>query len=372
MTDKKLMSETISALRFPLMVGVVFIHFNISEGMELQSVVYGTDMPSWFVYMVNLLSDVLPSVGVPLFFLMSGYLFFRSGLTADAYKSKLKKRARTLLVPYLLWNTIAFLYVALRFLPCFDSLHSKTINIDWSIWRIVACYWNGRLSPFADPDAIIEPQHWMSPIDPPMWYVRDLMIMMLLAPLFYFLIKKAGWYAVVFFGVAWYIIHPYPLGHICYLLAAAFFFSWGACYAVRGIDFVASMRSFRLAPWLFVPLAVVDMVTKDQAYSLYIHNIAIVLGIFTAVSLTATLLERGRLRVNKFLADASFFLFALHMIFIADVGKVITKLMFVDSPWFMTALYFCVPIITITICLSLYWLLRRYAPSLCALLTGGR
>lgn len=97
----KLSSDTISALRFPLMVGIVFIHVRVLEGIDVQGVKIGSDLPYWLTCIQSMFSDVIPSIGVPLFFLMSGYLFFYSGLTRISYRNKFKKRARTLLLPYI-------------------------------------------------------------------------------------------------------------------------------------------------------------------------------------------------------------------------------------------------------------------------------
>jgi len=95
------------------------------------------------------------------------------------------------------------------------------------------------------------------------------------------------------------------------------------------------------------------------------------MGIFAAVTIVNWLLDKRKIKNVPFLADSSFFIFALHMIFIGDLGKIIVKYTFIDSPIYMAVLYFLVPIVDILICLGLYWLLRRYTPRLCALLTGG-
>jgi len=368
----KLSSDTISALRFPLMVGIVFIHFGVLKGITVQGVEYGANPPLWLVYVNNLFSQVLPRIGVPLFFLMSGYLFFLSGLTADSYKSKLKKRARTLLVPYILWNAIFILYYAMRSLPALHSLFPNASPGNWSVLTVLGCFYNSKLGVFFDPS---QPQTDFNiyPQCVPMWYVRDLMLVMILAPLFHWLIKKAGWRAVVALGVVWFFVWAdKPLGYIRQLADASFFFSWGACLAIRGTDFTTSMRRFRPALWLYPIVAVADLLTKDLACNPYLHNAGIVIGIFAAVQLAATLLERGKVRVNKFLAGASFFIFALHTLFIGNLAKVFVKVCFIDSPYYMCLLYFAVPITTIAVCLALYWPLRRCAPKLCVLLTGGR
>ena len=153
---------------------------------------------------------------------------------------------------------------------------------------------------------------------------------------------------------------------------AAFFFSWGACYGLKGMDLVASMRHRTWIALLYPLWAVADMLKVEGIYGIYIHNIGIIFGIFSAVVLTAYLLERGVIRVNKFLSDGSFFLYALHALLMLVLARCITKVFFVDSLFYTVALYFIVPCLTTAVSFGLYELLRRYTPRICAVLTGGR
>ncbi len=56
MTSDELLSKTISFLRFPLTVGVVFIHFSLVKGLNVQGVRHGLDNPEWYFFIMNLLS----------------------------------------------------------------------------------------------------------------------------------------------------------------------------------------------------------------------------------------------------------------------------------------------------------------------------
>ena len=80
----------------------------------------------------------------------------------------------------------------------------------------------------------------------------------------------------------------------------------------------------------------------------------------------------GSIRVNKFLSDGSFFLYALHALLMLVLARCITKVFFVDSLFYTVALYFIVPCLTTAVSFGLYELLRRYTPRICAVLTGGR
>lgn len=58
MTKEELLSKTITYLRFPLTVGVVFIHFNIADGFNISGIEYGMNNPKSYYYLVTFLSDV--------------------------------------------------------------------------------------------------------------------------------------------------------------------------------------------------------------------------------------------------------------------------------------------------------------------------
>ena len=105
MTNDELQSKTIAFLRFPLIVGVVLIHCYYKElpigGVKIPV------MDEYPIYklIADLFSQVLARTAVPLFFLISSYLFFyKSSFSWPMYDSKLRKRAQTLLLPYLFWN----------------------------------------------------------------------------------------------------------------------------------------------------------------------------------------------------------------------------------------------------------------------------
>lgn len=79
MTNEELMSKTISNLRFPLTVMVVMGHFNFvnnDRGFGIHGVMYGQHMPDYLKWLINYPGMTLVTMGVPLFFMIAGYLFF--------------------------------------------------------------------------------------------------------------------------------------------------------------------------------------------------------------------------------------------------------------------------------------------------------
>ena len=383
MKEDKPISETISLLRFPLTVFVVFIHYNVGvRGFSLHGVTYGLDAPEWFRCLTAFFSDVLPRTAVPLFYIISGYLFFRGGsFDTGIYRRKLRTRASTLLVPYLLWNVIAVLVQLSHRLPFLSSVFPNACLMEVQLtplrlFRTFADnYWNKGILVTPENDGMVSELPY--PADGPLWYVRDLMVMVLLAPLIWWLVKRAGRWLVVVLGVLWYL-RPllFPMwaeGWGTMLLDAAFFFSWGACCGIRGLNPMNETRKPWPAALLYLPLAIADALTKGWEYNIFIHKAGIVLGIVAIVRIATYLVDTGKAGANAMLAGSSFLVFALHTLVMDDIGKVLfTVLHLPINIGTLLLLYFIVPSITILFCLVVYFALRRLAPPLCRLLTGGR
>lgn len=373
MTNDELLSKTISYLRFPLTVGVVFIHFTPSDGLTFRA--------EWFFFIVNTISQVWATIGVPLFYIFSGFLFFyRKDFNCSIYKLKLKSRAKTLLIPFLLWNTIAIVWQLKFYLPVISSFYHP-IEIQVSIVRIINTFLcNIKNSGIFVGPPSTEPITGLYPIDVPLWYVRDLMVIILLSPIIYLAIKKTKQWFISALGLFWLfssiILSKGSSFHIYIgmLLTATFFFSWGAFYSIYKKNFVLCFRKVKYSPIIYLPIAIADALTIGLEFNIFIHKIGILFGVVAAVVVVSLLLESNKVKVNTILANSSFFVFALHTIFMGDFVRFLFTLFHipVNNPYAILALYFFVPIFCVLVCLTLYLLLKRYFPKTCNLLTGGR
>ena len=112
-------------LRFPLIVGVVFIHsFGNPFDYGALNFHHLSGMDCYNIIRVSI-SKVLTHVCVPTFYFISGYLFFKGLETwnVEKFMQKLKRRVKTLLVPFLIWNTISIL----------NTLKGKLFHGEWSV-----------------------------------------------------------------------------------------------------------------------------------------------------------------------------------------------------------------------------------------------
>lgn len=375
------LSNTIKYLRFPLTVGIILAHSNLGRlGFVVHGVQYGMNYPDWYYYFNVLFSEVLACLCVPTFFVVSGYLFFyKTDFDEKVYIQKLKKRFRTLMIPYLLWNLIALLVKATKMLPIFCSIFQNMGNIEFrfSLIRLFRTFFydDGNSGLFIDHFQIIHVTTPL-PINGPMWYVRDLMVIILLTPLIYWLTKKFKYWFII--GLA---IYLYLFGHLLlpegsYLslvIDYMFFFSWGAYYSINKQNLTSEMQKLKYVAYIFIPAIFIDLFTIDTKYNTYIFLPYIIIGIISIFIITSILMEKGKLHINNTLANCSFFVFALHSLILNDLGKLLfMACQLNDTPLVLLFLYIAIPTITIVICVWLYKLLNKYLPTICGLLTGGR
>ena len=85
-------------------------------------------MSSGFVFWVDKYLSELTDIAVPMFFVISGYLFFQN-YTPQKLISKWKSRLFSVLIPYLIWNGLAYLfYVLLNAIPFVSNNINRTIE----------------------------------------------------------------------------------------------------------------------------------------------------------------------------------------------------------------------------------------------------
>lgn len=376
MNKDQLLSKTISFLRFPLIVGVVFIHFSLVNGIDVHGSKLGLNNPDWYFFVVNLISEVIAKIAVPLFFFFSGFLFFyKKDFNLNVYKSSLSSRVRTLLVPYLLWNLIAILWQLKCYIPGL-STYCAPVEMQISPLRVLNTFFcNSDVSGiFVNPSASQVTQA-LYPINVPLWFLRNLMILVIVTPLVHWLIKRLGQFIYLLAGI-WVACSLFAQDYAFLeeITKDLFFFSWGAYFSINKKSFVTAFGKSAVVAILYVVVAVVDAKTKGMKFNGLINDVGIVLGIIAVVWLSSSLLEKQKVRVNTTLTNASFFIFAMHGIFIDDVGKAAMLFLHIpdNNPWTMLCLYFCVPVVVILICLGVCLVLKRYIPGLHKLLTGGR
>lgn len=168
-------SLRLQLLRFPLIVGVVFIH---AYTLATDPATAVADNGHVNAFIQSLISQELARCAVPLFFLMSGYLFFvGADWSMEKYQSKIRSRVGTLLIPFLFWNILVLILFAAA------QSHPKTAPFFSGKMALIRSY--GIVDYISAVFGINR-----FPASYQFWFIRDLMVLALLTPLIHLLLKK--------------------------------------------------------------------------------------------------------------------------------------------------------------------------------------
>lgn len=367
MFSEELQSKTINFLRFPLIVGVVFIHTDFSN-VVMQGVKQ-IDFANYPIFssIYILFSKIILEICVPLFYFISGFLFFYKTpvFNTHTYLGKLKKRARSLLIPYVFWNLVVLLllYLAQTFLGgSLISGKSKLIT-DYSMMDWLWAFWDtSMINPHVDKSL---------PINSPFWFIRDLMVVVLFSPLIYVVLKKLKGIAVILLGILWITNQWMYLPGFSF--ASLFFFAAGAYFSIHNKNFVEVLKPRLSMAILFYPIMVLtDLYLWGPQWNAYLHGGGIIIGLVLAIGLSAHFIAKGTWSDSTSLGNSSFFIFAYHRLPLVFVIKFLFKFIHPNSEIELLLLYIVCPAITILLGLLIYNVLKKYLPRFTSLISGGR
>lgn len=237
-------------MRFPLVVGVVLIHnFGTPQAIPLAEGGAGLPVDMLCCNLVRWsLSDVLGRLAVPLFFLFSGYLFFATAQpwSPGVYVDKLRRRIHTLLLPYMGWNILQVVAIlALALLAWW--VKGEPVAAKWPAhtpMEWLRLFWASAPYDLNHVNWLGHPYTMCAPVFGPMWFVRDLMVMCLLAPVVRLWVRYARRAGVLLLALC-YVSEVWPLVYGL-SVTAVFFFTWGAYLAINGCNLVALARRYRV------------------------------------------------------------------------------------------------------------------------------
>ena len=164
----------------------------------------------WFVE--TFVSYGITRIAVPLFFLISGYLFFLGFKNEkNEILNKIKKRFKTLIMPYFFWVLFGIVfYLALQSFPQSQQFFTKKLikNYDLIDWF----------------NAI-----FVHIIPYQLWFLRDLIVMVFLSPIIYFVIKKTNYLYLLAIVLFWILNQD----NLVFTSEALLFFSLGSFLAIE-------------------------------------------------------------------------------------------------------------------------------------------
>ena len=142
-------SHKISLMNFVFTIGIVLYHFRWVYTFNLK---YINSFDEKFTNLFLKICDIFGYLSMTFFFLISGFLFYYNANKKNDTFEKMKRRIKSLLIPYLLWFLITLIYLLI----------------------------NNKIEVHSFKDFI--DNIFLNPINGPMWYCLALLILMIPSP----------------------------------------------------------------------------------------------------------------------------------------------------------------------------------------------
>ena len=346
--SKKHLSEAITWLRFPLIFLIIFLHCYSTVRLPGNHGLYFK-----IIYPFSLW---LGETGVPGFFFISGFLFF---LSKKKYQKSMETRFHTLLIPYLLWNTLLLgLYILVYIAGYPQDINGKSIA-DYTFIDYVRAFWdrgsydNGNFVPILCP----------------FWYIRNLLIMSVLSPIFYYVIKyvREAYLLVV---ALWWLMTP----HNAFISQTVLFFSLGAYFSIIDKNPLVLFHKHKdLYLIIFAAFAIADIVVHAlyvTPINLQIHRLALIFNIPALFLLANYCCQHGI--TSKILSNAAFIVFSVHYPIVVVLRKACAAKLGDASDLIHIPLYFLCVLLATSLSLLIYICLDKFCPELKSIISGNR
>ncbi len=351
----KYLSRKIKFVSVLAMFAIVFVNsYNYGNGtLKPDSLVTkGYNAAEMFEYFF---SNGLFSFAVPMFFIFSGFLLFINyENSVQGYLTKIQKRIFPLLVPYVLWALLSGL--AIIILSNFDNFKNLA---------------------FIKENNLGLDKFYLYLIKPPafqLWFLRQVMLLTVLAPVIFLLVKYTKAFILIPFGALWFF-------NINFIIQseALLFFAIGASFAILGKWRNFTKRNNRIQAVIFaliwISLSLSQMYlatfTKNTVLINIVHKFTQLAGIAGMWLVFDHIVKYISTMKGLLLAAAHlFFVFALHEPLLRISYELAIIPDSTDASHFV--LYICLPISIIAVCMILSMVIRKIIRPVHNLLTGGR
>ncbi|RZK71485.1 MAG: hypothetical protein EOO85_20005, partial [Pedobacter sp.] len=304
------LSLKIKYISFVLMILVVILHaYNLNQYDNRESFLGFSE------FVQVLFGSGIASVAVPLFFLISGYLFFFSFDTeSKPFGEKIIRRFHTLVIPYLitsLWGL--FVFFALQSLPYSSGYFNSGLIRDFSFNQLISTL-------------------FLHPMSYPLWFIKDLFVMTILSPVIFYGIRFLKLTFVLILFIPW----VFGIDIIILSNISLPFFVTGCYLALKMPEWVILKYQSKNRYLTYVWLMLIVLRTIIEVFNLadaividILHKLTILVGIVACWQLYDILF--GERDVNKrngnYLFNFTFFLFLFHEPILTVIKKMLKSIL---------------------------------------------
>jgi membrane-bound acyltransferase YfiQ involved in biofilm formation len=249
-----------------------------------------------------------------------------------------------------------------RFSLFFNELQEKGIgNIFWHYNT-----WGNRTNVLGWPT----PSY--GPYSVPMWFLQSLIVLSVCTPIIYIICKKLKHYGILLLGVAyytgmWFSIPGFGIGPF-------FFFSVGAYYSIRKKNMVIELRRYKMPYYIIAIITLVLCIYYDGVKMQdYFYPIYVLTGVISTVNIVSYFIEKKDIKPNILLVKSTFFVYAMHTVLVLGiVGMIFDYIIKSKAPIILIIRYFTVPLMTVEICVLIYYIMDKLMPKILKILSGNR
>jgi peptidoglycan/LPS O-acetylase OafA/YrhL len=212
------------------------------------------------------------------------------------------------------------------------------------------------------------------PANNPLWFMRDLMVVTLMAPAINYLVKgRYGLLSIILLAACYAINVRIP---VCGMsMEAILFFSVGAYLAIHEVDITSIPKHLGVMMLLlYIPVQLfMNGLSSDCEYIHCFDLLTSFVKITAVFYLVSLLFKKKILKPTPRLSKISFLLYALHGIVINPVIMLLYKLSgCTDNPLALLGIYVTTPIIMVAVTQFLYATMTKFTPGIAKAVTGNR
>jgi len=298
---------------------------------------------------------------VALFFLLSGYLFFRNFTFAKTFE-KYGSRIRTLFVPYIFWNALAlFFIIGIQIIP----------PVRYQLASLYTGFLPGRQ---VHEYVQIIVSHGVAF---QLWFLYDLMLYTLFAPVIYVSVRYLSFYLLIPLIIVWLLRIPVP-SYLGFLERGGLFYLIGAYIALHPVT-LPNISSKRISVFvgslwilfLIIKTYLVFIPGLSNTYVPFIDNIAIVFGLLTIWFGYDRISENRLMLQIESVSIFTFFIYAAHEPLL-ELLKYAGITILGNNTVSLLVIYFAVPVCVFLVTIYIAKFMKRYMHMFYSILSGGR
>lgn len=207
--------------------------------------------------------------------------------------------------------------------------------------------------------------------NPVLWFVRDLMVVILLTPIIIPLLQKVPYIILPILSVGW-LFGLWPSGYSGFSSVSFCFFYVGAYFSIRKVDIVDKVSKNKYGSAIFMVL----FVTSWLYCALFSDNeiLAKMMIIFGSVSLISISRYAAKTKLSSFNASfwlpASFFVYVYHHIVHIPVKKFLYVMIHPTMPFMNYVIFIVTVLFVIYFLAGIYYLMKKAFPKYVWIFTG--